>query len=242
MTDDHKTIKTFQAPDKDEKEFAALSYLWIFSVLVYFSPHAKSEFVRHHAKQAMVLFLLSIFIYFLPGYFVFLNFLVLFLMVLGVVESALGNWYFLPIVGSWVQGQFHPQKHFSFFIFWFQRFISLFSKKTKVIVPAENIQEKLSKDPRPYWKSSVVNIEKSLREILSHEAVEVHQSETGFSVFLRGAEVFYFGGVEGDTFIFIYAKHLLISEETKDWVFRKYDADHFDLSSFQALAQLLFRL
>ena len=244
MTDHHKT---FQAPSKEEKEFAALSYLWVFSVLVYFSPQAKSEYVRHHAKQAVALFLLSIVFYFLPGYLAWLNVFVVFVMVLGVVESALGHWYILPLVGHWVQGKFYPQKHFSLIIHWFKKVGGVFNKKLAeksfVAQESKQVQQVIEKEKRGLWHQNIRDTEKFIKGILSTQSVEVHDTDTGFDVYFEGAKVLSFGGVENDQFVLVYQKNLVFlagDEEIQNWTLRYYKVDNLKKESLEALLKLMF--
>ena len=50
---------------KDNKDMAALSYVWILSVILFFA-RKDSPFIRYHSKQAMILFILSIPIWTIP--------------------------------------------------------------------------------------------------------------------------------------------------------------------------------
>ncbi len=98
------------APDSDKtdieqnKDVAAFSYLWIMSVVVYFLKR-KSPFVRFHAKQAMVLFALSVVVMFIPIVSRVLALCVLALMVLGFVHAAQGQRKDVPIVGPLSRGE-----------------------------------------------------------------------------------------------------------------------------------------
>ncbi len=49
----------------ENKDIAAFGYLWIMSVFVYFLRR-NSPFVKFHSKQAMVLFVISIVVWFIP--------------------------------------------------------------------------------------------------------------------------------------------------------------------------------
>ncbi len=86
------------------KELAALSYLWIFSLIILVARR-DSEFVQHHARQGLILFLFSLAFWPLEvtrwGEFV-----VLALSILGFIEAALGNVYSVPVVGAIADGTF----------------------------------------------------------------------------------------------------------------------------------------
>ncbi len=47
------------------KDIAAFSYIWIFSVIIMWTRR-DSQFVQFHARQAVMLFILSIIIYVIP--------------------------------------------------------------------------------------------------------------------------------------------------------------------------------
>ena len=85
---------------EENKDIAAFSYLWIMSVIVFFLKK-DSEFVRFHAKQAMVLFALTIIIWFIPfDYFSrFLELIVLAGMVIGFINAAQGKKKDVPFIG-----------------------------------------------------------------------------------------------------------------------------------------------
>ena len=80
------------------KDIAAFSYLWVMSVIVYFLRR-QSPFVKFHSKQAMVLFALSIIVWFVPFINRILELIVLAGMVLGFVSAAQGQWRDVPLVG-----------------------------------------------------------------------------------------------------------------------------------------------
>ena len=52
-------------PTEDEKRFAALSYVWIFSALIFFAKK-KSDFVQFHAKKGTLFFGASILLWLWP--------------------------------------------------------------------------------------------------------------------------------------------------------------------------------
>ena len=86
------------------KDIAAFSYLWIMSVVVFFLRR-NSPFVRYHAKQAMLLFLLSIIVLFVPIISRLLELCVLALMVLGFIHAAQGLRKDIPIIGPLSRGE-----------------------------------------------------------------------------------------------------------------------------------------
>lgn len=89
---------------EENKDLAAFSYVWIFSILVYFSKR-QSKFVRFHAKQGMILFALSIGVWFIPLVGKFLELLVVFGMGWGFIHAAQGKWDEVPFVGPLARGK-----------------------------------------------------------------------------------------------------------------------------------------
>ena len=95
-------------PDRTDiaqnKDIAAFGYLWIMSVVVYFLRR-HSPFVRYHAKQAMILMLLSIIVYFVPYIGRLLELALLCLMAYGFINAAQGLRKDIPIVGPLSRGE-----------------------------------------------------------------------------------------------------------------------------------------
>lgn len=82
---------------KENKDIAALSYVWVLSVFVYTFRHS-SPFVRFHAKQGMVLFALSVACWFVPIIGKLLVLIVLAGMAIGLFSAAQGQWREIPFV------------------------------------------------------------------------------------------------------------------------------------------------
>jgi fumarate reductase subunit D len=97
-----------QAKDiKENKDIAALSYIWILSVFIYFLKR-QSPFIRFHAKQGMVLFAFSILFLMAPSIFGrLLQFFVLVGCIIGFISAAQGQWRHLPIVYAISCGDMH---------------------------------------------------------------------------------------------------------------------------------------
>ncbi|OQA36580.1 MAG: Chloroplast import component protein (Tic20) [Parcubacteria group bacterium ADurb.Bin326] len=89
---EHKTIS------QDDKLWAALSYLWIVSLIV-LSARKGNEYVRYHADQGALLFALS-FIGLIPVIGWIVSIFVLVLMVLGLVKSLQGEKWPLPLLSD----------------------------------------------------------------------------------------------------------------------------------------------
>lgn len=88
---------------EENRQLAALSYLWVFSVIVLLARR-ESPFARWHARQAAVLFFISIAVWFLP-LARYMELVLLAFMVVGFIEAAMGNIYRLPLIGLIAEGR-----------------------------------------------------------------------------------------------------------------------------------------
>lgn len=231
---------------KKEKEFAALSYLWVFSLLVYFSPESLSPYVKHHAKQAVFLFFLSLFLYFIGGFFVYLNLIVFFLMVLGIVESARGEYYMLPVVGDWLEGNFNPDKQFYLIFHWIHKVKKMFradkgvfkkqaDKKKEVLMGAELSGLVIKKWP--------VNIQKKAEELKKKALfLKVEERDDRIVFMKRKKEVAIFGGVSKDLFkLAFHQSHLNVPAdfEFSDWSLKIFKMKEFREEIYEAICDLI---
>ncbi len=89
---------------KLNKDIAAFSYIWIMSVLVYFG-RKNSPFIRHHSKQGLILFVLSIPLWFIPLIGRLLEVIVFAGMVMGFINAFQGQWADVPLVGPISRGE-----------------------------------------------------------------------------------------------------------------------------------------
>ncbi len=85
------------------KDMAALSYVWILSLIVFYTKR-QSPFVSFHAKQGIVLFILSIAFWFIPVVGKLLELAVLALCAMGFVAAAQGHWKDQLFVGAIAKG------------------------------------------------------------------------------------------------------------------------------------------
>lgn len=85
------------------KDIAAFSYIWIFSVVILWSRR-DSQFIQFHARQALVLFILSIIIYVIPiPKFQYLNVFTVAGMIAGFINANMGDYYEIPLVADVVK-------------------------------------------------------------------------------------------------------------------------------------------
>ena len=83
----------------DSKLFAALSYLWLLSVVMLVLKK-DDEFVKFHAKQGTVIFVVSIILWFIPIIGWLLQIAVLIAVVIGFLKAYSGERFKMPVVGD----------------------------------------------------------------------------------------------------------------------------------------------
>lgn len=96
--------KSPEADAKENRDIAALGYAWALSIFVYMWKK-DSPFVRFHAKQGIVLFVLSILFWPIPYVGRFFELLILALCVLGFLNAAQAQWKDLPIISDIASGR-----------------------------------------------------------------------------------------------------------------------------------------
>ncbi len=89
---------------KDNKDMAALSYVWILSVILFFA-RKDSPFIRYHSKQAMILFILSIPIWTIPMLGHYLILVIVAGNLIGFINAANGLYADVPFVGPLSRGE-----------------------------------------------------------------------------------------------------------------------------------------
>lgn len=83
----------------DSKLFAALSYLWILSIVMLILKK-DDEFVRFHAKQGTVIFVASIILWFIPIIGWLMQIAVLVGVVIGFLKAYSGERFKMPVIGD----------------------------------------------------------------------------------------------------------------------------------------------
>ena len=84
---------------EENKIFAALSYVWIMSIVILILKR-DSEFASFHAKQGLVLFIISIILGFIPFIGWILEFAVALLVVVGIIKALMGEKWEIPLLGQ----------------------------------------------------------------------------------------------------------------------------------------------
>lgn len=88
-----------EAKTSDSNLMAALSYLWLLSVVMLVIKK-DDPFVLFHAKQGLVLFLGSIALWFIPILGWLLQLAIFVMVVIGFIKALSGEKYQLPVVGA----------------------------------------------------------------------------------------------------------------------------------------------
>lgn len=86
---------------QEEKIWGALSYVWILSVVA-LAARKNNAYVRFHANQGFLLFVLSLFFWF-PIFGWILSVIVTIMAILGIVKSLKGEEWSLPVLASAAQ-------------------------------------------------------------------------------------------------------------------------------------------
>ena len=82
---------------QDNKVIAALSYIWILSI-IFLLVKKDSPFVQFHAKQGVVIFAGSFILSFIPIIGWFLNIVLFVMALMGLIAAAQGQKKELPII------------------------------------------------------------------------------------------------------------------------------------------------
>jgi uncharacterized membrane protein len=91
--------KTTSTPDKDVEEnkgIAALSYVWIL-FLVPLLGKKDSKFAQFHAKQGLILFIIS-FATIIPVFGWILFLVIILTAIVGIIKTLSGEWWKIPFV------------------------------------------------------------------------------------------------------------------------------------------------
>ena len=89
----------------DNKDLAALGYVWVLSLVVLFAKR-ESPFVQFHARQGAVLFGLSLVVWAMPFIGKIAELLILALSIVGFLHAAQGEWRDVPVIGPLSRGSF----------------------------------------------------------------------------------------------------------------------------------------
>jgi uncharacterized membrane protein len=87
------------------KDLAAFSYVYVMSVVLYVLKGKESPFIRYHSRQAMILFVLAIIVWFVPVIGSFLELVLLGAMVYGFFNAAQGLRNDVWLIGPLSRGE-----------------------------------------------------------------------------------------------------------------------------------------
>jgi uncharacterized membrane protein len=110
MIDPMDTTKRDPKDVADNKDLAALSYVWVLSLVVLFAKR-DSAFVQFHARQGAVLFGISLVAWAMPFVGKLAELLVLALCIVGFLHAAQSEWKEVPIVGPLSRGSLADLRH-----------------------------------------------------------------------------------------------------------------------------------
>jgi len=87
---------------QEKKIWAAVGYLWILS-LVALAARKDNDFVRFHASQGALMFVISIPCMFIPVVGWMINLLLGIVSIIGIIKALQGEKWEIPIIGSWAK-------------------------------------------------------------------------------------------------------------------------------------------
>jgi uncharacterized membrane protein len=83
---------------QEQKIWGAVSYLWILS-LVALAARKDDEFIRFHANQGILLFVISVILMFVPFIGWAINILVTIVAIIALINALQGEKWELPVIG-----------------------------------------------------------------------------------------------------------------------------------------------
>lgn len=83
----------------EEKVWGAVSYLWVVS-LVALAARKENEFIRFHANQGALLFVISLILMLIPGIGWLINIAVGIVAIIGIIKALQGERWEVPVVGG----------------------------------------------------------------------------------------------------------------------------------------------
>lgn len=92
-----------KTPNTEQKIWAAASYLWILSLVV-LAARNKNDYIRFHANQGSLLFLVTILSLLLGPVGMLLNIIVVIAALMGIFKAMQGEKWELPIIGKMAAG------------------------------------------------------------------------------------------------------------------------------------------
>lgn len=88
-----------KSPNSEQKLWAAVSYLWILSLVV-LAARKQNEYIRFHANQGVLLFVITLLSIVLGPVGMLLNILVAIAALMGIFKAFQGEKWELPVFGK----------------------------------------------------------------------------------------------------------------------------------------------
>jgi len=92
-----------QIDPSEKKVWAAVGYLWILS-LVALAARKDNEYVKFHASQGTLLFVISLPCIFIPVFGWLVNVLIGIASIVGIIKALQGEKWEMPVIGPWAKG------------------------------------------------------------------------------------------------------------------------------------------
>lgn len=83
--------------------WGAIGYLWILSLLA-LAARKNNEFVRFHASQGSLLFVVSVVLMLIPGIGWLLNIAIAIIGIMAIIKALQGEKWQLPVLGGMAKG------------------------------------------------------------------------------------------------------------------------------------------
>lgn len=96
-----ENIEVGKKPTQEEKIWAAVSYIWLAS-LIALASRKNNEYVKFHASQGAFIFVCSLFIW-VPVIGWLLGLVLAVLAILGIIKSLQGEKWPMPVVAAYAQ-------------------------------------------------------------------------------------------------------------------------------------------
>lgn len=87
----------------EDKVWGAVSYLWILS-LVALAARKDNDFVRFHASQGILLFIISLVMMVIPVVGVIINIIIAIFCIVAIIKSLKGEKWSMPVIGGAAKG------------------------------------------------------------------------------------------------------------------------------------------
>ncbi|MEK7653610.1 MAG: hypothetical protein AAB358_03975 [Patescibacteria group bacterium] len=91
-----------QSITQEQKIWGAVSYIWFLSIVA-LAARKEDDFIRWHANQGLLLFIISLILMLIPPFGWFINILVVIAVIVGIIKALTGEKWELPILSGTAQ-------------------------------------------------------------------------------------------------------------------------------------------